>query len=122
MPDLDKSTNGKTPTKRVVPLFRADGRTRLGRRVRHVERTLRAAMARELSEAEIEQIRSAAQWSVCVELARDAFAKGQGNADDLVRLENVLRRSLSLLKLAPAEKRAMTLDQYLAAKAKAVTP
>jgi hypothetical protein len=96
------------------PLRRANGNTAAGRRVRDLYRALLAGMSNP-DDVRRAQALAAAELTVAAENARAELLAGQGDVEQIVRLENLANRAVKRLGLqAATAPQGPTLAEHLA--------
>jgi hypothetical protein len=98
---------------------RADGRTPQGRRLRDLFRSYMVGLNNPVDPATQASVLAAAELMVAAEAARARLLAGQGDVDQVVRLENLSGRAVRKLgiRLGSASAPAPTPAEYLARRA-----
>jgi hypothetical protein len=113
---------GKSTTNRAAitndPLrARADGRTPAGRRVRDLYRSYLAALGNPTDAATQAAVIAAAELVLAAETARARLLAGDGDIDQVVRLENLSGRAVRRLGIKTGKPAAPSLAEHLAKRA-----
>jgi hypothetical protein len=98
------------------PLSRADGRTAAGRRVRDLYRAFVAGAGNPDSDVFRAAALAAAELMAASEVAGAKLLSGDGDVEQIVRLENSARRAICRLGLRPGATKPMRLREYLQAR------
>jgi len=114
-----KPTHNRSATTNNPMRARTNGRTSAGRRVRDLYKAYLAAMGR-ADDVGRAQALAAAELMVAAENARTKLLAGQGDIEQIVRLENLANRALRRLDLgAGAAPPPLTMRERLIAEAEA---
>jgi hypothetical protein len=100
------------------PLRRANGNTAAGRRIRDLYRAFIAGVSNP-DDACRAQVLAAAELQVLAENARAELLAGQGDIEQIVRLENLANRAVKRLGIKRTEAPAPTIRERLIAEAEA---
>jgi hypothetical protein len=116
--DIGRLVADTRPTPSRVPTGRLDGRTKLARRTKQLERAFIAELGGDLSDARLAAVRRAADLLSIAEQVRSRWMAGDlgVSTTDIVRVEGTARRALIDLNLplASGVRPAESLEQYLA--------
>ena len=116
--DTGGSTADIRPSTSRAPTRRLDGRTKLARRAKRLEKAFIEELGGDLSDARLAAVKRAADLLSIAERVRERWMAGDLSlgTTDLVRMEGTARRALVDLNLplASGVRPAESLEQYLA--------
>jgi hypothetical protein len=101
------------------PMRRTSGNTAAGRRVRDLYRAFLQHMTNPADTIAQANALNAAELTVAAENARTKLLAGQGDIEQIVRLENLANRAVRRLGIKPGTAPALTIRDRLIAEAEA---
>jgi len=113
-----KPTHNRAATTNDPMRVRTNGRTSAGRRVRDLYRAYLTALGR-TDDLACAQALAAAELVMAAENARAQLLAGQGDVEQIVRLENLANRAVRRLGIKPGAAPTLTMREKLIAEAEA---